>query len=177
MGSGCVRRAPSQAKEKLPAAASGRERRKEHRLLDVIGMADSSSCDGTSCGASSRRRSPINADGWTCRRSSPKRFSAWRPAHVREPFAAGRAPITYVSQQLGHADASITLKVHAHYLPDASRKDVDLLDAQPAATPAQPEAALSAAEASELANCSKKELSREGIEPSTRRLRVCCSAN
>lgn len=34
------------------------------------------------------------------------------------------APITYVSQQLGHADASITLRVYAHYLPDPSRKDV-----------------------------------------------------
>jgi integrase len=61
------------------------------------------------------------------------------------------APITYVSQQLGHADASITLRVYAHYLPDPSRKDVDLLDAQPNATPAQPDAAIAAATDSELA--------------------------
>ena len=38
------------------------------------------------------------------------------------------APITYVSQQLGHADPSITFRVYAHYLPDGSQKDVDRLD-------------------------------------------------
>ena len=38
------------------------------------------------------------------------------------------APITYVSRQLGHADPSITLRVYAHYLPDAARRDVDRLD-------------------------------------------------
>jgi hypothetical protein len=51
------------------------------------------------------------------------------------------APITYVSQQLGHRDASITLHVYAHWLPDASRREVDRLDTlQPSATPAQAEA-------------------------------------
>ena len=30
------------------------------------------------------------------------------------------APITYVSQQLGHRDAAITLRVYAHWLPSAS---------------------------------------------------------
>ncbi len=51
------------------------------------------------------------------------------------------APITYVSQQLGHRDASITLRVYAHWLPDASRRESDRLDTlQPSATPAQPEA-------------------------------------
>ena len=30
------------------------------------------------------------------------------------------APITYVSQQLGHRDPSITLRVYAHWLPDTS---------------------------------------------------------
>lgn len=44
------------------------------------------------------------------------------------------APITYVSQQMGHR----TLRVYAHWLPDASRREVDRLDTlQPAATPAQ----------------------------------------
>lgn len=37
------------------------------------------------------------------------------------------APITYVSQQPGHRDASITLRVYAHWLPDVSRR-VDRLD-------------------------------------------------
>lgn len=54
------------------------------------------------------------------------------------------APITYVSQQLGHADASITLRVYAHYLPDSSQRDVDRLDeavfAHPNASQAHPEA-------------------------------------
>jgi len=50
------------------------------------------------------------------------------------------APITYVSGQLGHRDASITLRVYAHYLPSASLREVDRLDTlQPSATPAQPE--------------------------------------
>ena len=55
-----------------------------------------------------------------------------------------------MSQQLGHADASITLRVYAHYLPDPSRKDVDLLDVQPNATPAQPAAGEEALDPSEL---------------------------
>jgi hypothetical protein len=46
-----------------------------------------------------------------------------------------------VSQQLGHRDASITLRVYAHWLPDVSRREADRLDTlQPSATPAQPEA-------------------------------------
>jgi len=87
------------------------------------------------------------------------------------------APITYVSRQLGHKDAAITLRVYAHWLPDASKeKLVNLLDAeQPLATPAQPEA-LTIAEKNQLSALNGM-VSREGIEPSTRRLRVCCSAN
>jgi integrase len=39
------------------------------------------------------------------------------------------APITQVSRQLGHKDAAITLRVYAHWLPDASRdRLVDVLD-------------------------------------------------
>ena len=72
----------------------------------------------------------------------------------------GLRPITYVAQQLGHADASITLRVYAHYLPDASRRDVDLLDVQPLATPAQPAAGVSAVDSSEL-----EELFGESGEP------------
>jgi hypothetical protein len=56
-----------------------------------------------------------------------------------------------VSHQLGHADASITLRVYAHYLPDASRRDVDLLDTQPSATPAQPDDAIASTDESEVA--------------------------
>lgn len=55
------------------------------------------------------------------------------PHQMRHTFASqllqDGAPITYVSRQLGHKDASITLRVYAHWLPDAStRRLVDLLD-------------------------------------------------
>ena len=51
------------------------------------------------------------------------------------------APITYVSRQLGHKDA-VTLRVYAHWLPDASRdKLVNLLDdTHPSASRAHPDA-------------------------------------
>jgi len=91
-------------------------------------------------------------------------------------LAAGE-PITYVSKLLGHHDASITLRVYAHWLPDTTRRrGVDQLDdARPSATPAQPEA-LTVNERNQLSRY-ERVVSREAIEPSTRRLRVCCSAN
>jgi integrase len=55
------------------------------------------------------------------------------PHQMRHTFASlllqEGAPITYVSHQLGHRDASITLRVYAHWLPEAtSEKLVDALD-------------------------------------------------
>jgi integrase len=35
-------------------------------------------------------------------------------------------PIAYVSQQLGHRKPSITFRLYAPYMPDASRRTVDL---------------------------------------------------
>ena len=86
-------------------------------------------------------------------------------------------PITYVSQQLGHKDASTTLRVYAHWLPDVTaRRDVARLDdTSPAAIPAQP-VAVNALEEN-LVSLVESVVSRVGIEPTTRRLRVCCSAN
>ena len=87
------------------------------------------------------------------------------------------APITYVSRQLGHKDASITLRVYAHWLPDpTSEKLVDGLDD---AAPDGPQAAPQEFDESdrELLSGLKSVVSRVGIEPTTRRLRVCCSAN
>jgi hypothetical protein len=55
-------------------------------------------------------------------------FDSCTPRYIRDAPAAGGAPITHVSQQLGHADPSITSRVYAHYLPDGSRKVLDLLD-------------------------------------------------
>jgi len=83
------------------------------------------------------------------------------------------AAITYVARQLGHRDASTTLRIYAHWLPDASRtRAVDLLDgAQPTATPAQPAAA--DGEWKTALSAVGSVVSRVGIEPTTRRLRVC----
>ena len=97
------------------------------------------------------------------------------PHQMRHTFAslllAAGEPITYVSRQLGHRDASITLRVYAHWLPDTTgRKGVDRLDdVQPYATPAQPEA-LTVNEKNQLSALSRV-VSRVGIEPTTRRLR------
>jgi len=103
------------------------------------------------------------------------------PHQMRHTFASlllqDGAPITYVSRQLGHKDPSITLRVYAHWLPDLSReKLVDVLDdtslrvtqASPTTLDAEARRALSG-----LGSV----VSRVGIEPTTRRLRVCCSAN
>ena len=52
---------------------------------------------------------------------------------MRHTFASlllqAGVPITYVSRQLGHRDSSITLRVYAHWLPDAgAERGVDRLD-------------------------------------------------
>ena len=63
-----------------------------------------------------------------------------RHTHATLLLQAG-APITYVSQQLGHRDASITLPVYAHCVRSDGRREADRLHTlQPSATPAQPEA-------------------------------------
>lgn len=59
------------------------------------------------------------------------------PHQMRHTFASlllqDGAPITYVSRQLGHKDASITLRVYAHWLPDPMNQKVvgTLYDAAP----------------------------------------------
>jgi integrase len=66
-----------------------------------------------------------------------------RHSYATHLLQAG-APITDVSRQLGHADASITLRVYARCLPDSTQRDVDRLDdevaAHPSASQAHPEA-------------------------------------
>jgi integrase len=103
------------------------------------------------------------------------------PHQLRHTFASvilqEGAPITYVSQQLGHRDPSITLRVYAHWLPDASndtlvnRLDDAALDVTQA-SPTTPDD-----EVQRVLSRVKSVVSRGGIEPPTRRLRVCCSAN
>jgi Phage integrase family len=83
------------------------------------------------------------------------------------------APITDVSAQLGHRDASITLRVYAHYLPSASQREADRLDTvQPSATPAQPEAVGTSGSVDE-----SSDLFRKSGEPNVRELEPdCCLA-
>ena len=55
------------------------------------------------------------------------------PHQMRHTFASmllqTGAPITYVSRQLGHRDSSVTLRVYAHWLPEATaEKGVNRLD-------------------------------------------------
>jgi integrase len=66
------------------------------------------------------------------------------PHQMRHTFASlllqAGVPITYVSRQLGHRDSSITLRVYAHWLPDAAaergvdRLDTDATERNPGAT-------------------------------------------
>jgi len=102
------------------------------------------------------------------------------PHQMRHSFASQLlhegVPITYGSRQLGHKDSAITLRVYAHWLPDVSEKFVNLLDATaPHGTQTSPsdQGEIDQKTLSVL----KSVVSRGGIEPPTRRLRVCCSAN
>jgi hypothetical protein len=84
--------------------------------------------------------------------------------------------LAYVKEQMGHSSIQITVDVYGHLVPGGNRAAVDRLDdAQPSATQAQPNAIL----ASPRLSVSRLQsvVSRVGIEPTTRRLRVCCSAN
>src|SRR5206468_2906154 len=91
------------------------------------------------------------------------------PHQMRHTFASlllqDGAPITYVSRQLGHKDASITLRIYAHWLPDASReKLVNLLDdTHLSASQTHPDA-LTVNEKNQLSALSTV-VSRVGIEP------------
>ena len=106
------------------------------------------------------------------------------PHQMRHTFASlllqEGAPITYVSRQLGHKDSAITLKVYAHWLPDLTyARLVDRLDDAETTSPDVTQASPERIHANEKIPLSllNRVVSREGIEPSTRRLRVCCSAN
>ena len=81
--------------------------------------------------------------------------------------------MTYVSWQLGHKDPSITLRVVLTLVAESvAHKLVDLLDGtSPRVTDT------SDAEAQRILSDLESVVSRVGIEPTTRRLRVCCSAN
>ena len=90
--------------------------------------------------------------------------------------------LAYVKEQMGHSSIQVTVDVYGHLVPGGNRAAVDRLDdddrlgaTRPTATQAQPDAddADDGTDLSPLCGV----VSRDGIEPSTRRLRVCCSAN
>jgi len=118
------------------------------------------------------------------------------PHQLRHSFASQLlqkgADLAYVTHQLGHKDANVTLQYYIHYLPSADgQKAVDRLDTLTLLerenvlaeergggsdrTPAGPRE--ESADLRDLLSRLNGVVSREGIEPSTRRLRVCCSAN
>ncbi len=87
--------------------------------------------------------------------------------------------VVYVKEQLGHASIQITVDTYGHLIPGANRGAVDRLDddapMHPDASQAHPEQ--SDADLARELSALDCVVSRDGIEPSTRRLRVCCSAN
>ena len=77
-----------------------------------------------------------------------------------------------VQELLGHSSVQLTLDTYSHLLPEMGLKEraaarLDALLTKPKKT-----------EAKENSGQNEENVvSQEGIEPSTRRLRVCCSAN
>ena len=84
--------------------------------------------------------------------------------------------VAYVRDQLGHSSIQVTVDLYGHLVPGGNRAAMDRLDTTTRRNPDATEPADSEAAASPEVVDSEV-VSREGIEPSTRRLRVCCSAN
>jgi len=85
-------------------------------------------------------------------------------------LAAGEHP-KVVQELLGHSSVQLTLDTYSHLLPDLQLKE---------RAAARLDEVLRQAAKTEVKTEVKSEesvVSQEGIEPSTRRLRVCCSAN
>ncbi len=83
--------------------------------------------------------------------------------------------VVYVRDQLGHGSIQITVDTYGHLIPGANRGAVDRLDdapMHPNATPAQPEPYVTDGDDEEVADSFGRVVSRLGIEPRTRRLRV-----
>jgi hypothetical protein len=85
-----------------------------------------------------------------------------------------------VMETLGHSQISLTLDTYSHVLPslqaEAANRMQDALGENGCQNGCQNENSASTT-SQELRNSEGKVVSRLGIEPRTRRLRVCCSAN
>jgi integrase len=82
-----------------------------------------------------------------------------------------------VMETLGHSQVSLTLDTYSHVLPglqaEAAQRMEDAIGCQIGCQTDEEASTVT----QEVQNRSEEVVSRDGIEPSTRRLRVCCSAN
>jgi Phage integrase family len=112
-----------------------------------------------------------------------------RPHDLRHSYATillatGEHP-KVVQEILGHSSVQLTLDTYSHLLPDLMLKEraAAKLDAilsggndNPGQNPGQTDPAR-VVDQEKWSNSFEDVVSRVGIEPTTRRLRVCCSAN
>jgi len=112
-----------------------------------------------------------------------------RPHDLRHSYATillatGEHP-EVVQEILGHSSVQLTLDTYSHLLPDLMLKEraAAKLDAilgggndNPGQNPGQSDPAR-VVDQEKSSNSFENVVSRVGIEPTTRRLRVCCSAN
>jgi integrase len=93
--------------------------------------------DGTSYVIRQENGQPIDSDNWGRRVWPTIRVAAKLPEtislhNLRHSFGslllAGGAPIKHVSQQLGHANVSITMNIYAHVLRETSATSTRQLD-------------------------------------------------
>ena len=101
------------------------------------------------------------------------------PHQMRHSFASlllqAGAPITSVSRQLGHRDSAITLTVYAHWLPDSpprKRSIVSTISIPPLHIRCTEQRNPPCARPLDRRIYLESVVSRVGIEPTTRRLRV-----
>jgi integrase len=104
---------------------------------------------------------------------SAAKLRAHSPHDLRDTYASqllsANVPLLYVSQQLGHSSAAVTLKHYAKWLPKPDAGYVHLLDWESTGSQNPSAHSGAAGESREIARAFV--VSRVGIEPTTRRLR------
>jgi hypothetical protein len=106
----------------------------------------------------------------------PMRIHDLRHTTATLLLAQGVSP-RVVMETLGHSQISLTMDTYTYVLPSLQREAAERMqDAIGCQIGCQAEANASGEER-ESQISEGNLVSREGIEPSTRRLRVCCSAN
>jgi hypothetical protein len=91
-------------------------------------------------------------------------------------LAAGEHP-KVVQETLGHSSVQLTLDTYSHLLPDMGLKERAAARLDALLTATEKVEAEHTAEGENSGQNEEKVVSRLGIEPRTRRLRVCCSAS